>query len=167
VSNLYRTAAVVPVVLLPKSVVLPKSGVRRRPAPRRTLLVVGAWAPAHLLLAAGCSWGLGLQEPLFVLLCALPAFACALHACVGRDDDETYPLRARSARSASAQRLLWALVLLAPVAGVVAYLAGYVVLARAERRQPRGVQSAQAAGFPLSLGGGLLPAPSSRGRRAS
>jgi hypothetical protein len=97
-----------------------------------------------------------LQEPLFVVLCALPAFACALHACVQRDDDETYPLTARFAPSANVQRLLWALVLLAPVAGVVAYLAWYLVLVRAERRQLRGVQRAPAAGFPL-LGCGLSP----------
>jgi hypothetical protein len=145
----YRTAAIVPAIPTPKPVTR-----RQSPAPRRTLLVVGAWAPVHLLLATACSRGLGLQGPLFLVLCTLSAFACALHACVARDYDEAHELTASFTPSASARRLLWALVLLVPVAGVVIYLIWYARLPEPSDVNSRGLQSVEGADS-RSLGRGF------------
>lgn len=124
-STPYRTAAVV------SSAPRPKPVGRRSPAPLRALLVIGAWSPAHVLLAAACSRAFGLDDTLFLVLEVLCALACVLYASVLRGYHETYAPTALFT-SASACRVGWALVLLTPVVGVAVYLAWLLAGARVQ-----------------------------------
>jgi hypothetical protein len=95
-------------------------------ARRRLAWVLLAWAPAHLALAAACGAALGPATLFPLLLAGLGGVACAAHACALRAYDERAPLTALVAPPPRTARLLWAVVLMVPVFGVVAYLIAFL-----------------------------------------